>query len=62
MIGVSYSYFQVNRQAVGVQHCCALMSNVVQIHDFYCNEILFFNDRQFMVWARDVRKAIAIRK
>ncbi|WP_251959241.1 hypothetical protein [Nostoc commune] len=35
---------------------------MVQIHDFCCNEILFFSDRKFMVWGGDVRKAIAIRK
>lgn len=60
MIGVSYSYFQVNRQAVGAQQCCALMSDVVQIHENYCNEILFISE--FMVKGGDVRKAIAIRK
>jgi hypothetical protein len=32
----AYSYFPVNRPGVGAQHCCALTTDVVQIHDFCC--------------------------
>ncbi|MEH1840406.1 MAG: hypothetical protein V7L20_16990 [Nostoc sp.] len=53
MIGVSYSYFQVNRSGVGVQHYCALTTDVLQIHDFCCNDL---------VWGGDVTKAIAENK
>ncbi|WP_334691990.1 hypothetical protein [Nostoc sp.] len=32
---------------------------MVQIHDFCCNEILSINAHEFMVYERDVNKAIA---
>ncbi|MEH2165593.1 MAG: hypothetical protein V7K41_02730 [Nostoc sp.] len=35
---------------------------MLQIHENCCNEILSFNDRKFMLWGGDVRKAIAIRE